>query len=260
MTSWRLQELRPDLLQFYEAIAKANGMSLDVLLGGLSDSFQARMYSFDEVQEDLESLRALVRAKPNAESRKELAPNASEPRSNGRKADVDTLVLYLDPTCEICTQKLMFSHRLEQDCPTEAPALVLRALPADNALSVEAAVMLKRIATESPDQYISAFFETSSMVSENAALLPEISANYLRTRSLRSMPWYKSVLKKVEEERRRTREVFPSRDYQTPLLLFRGRVLQTLHGAHFAFEPLHDAEVLLRTLQIIAGFDAVPNS
>jgi hypothetical protein len=255
-TPWRLHDLRPDLLQFYEAIARTNGMTLDMLLGGLSDSFRARSYDFEEVQGNFASLRSLITTRTPVWN--SVMPSASEPRSNATSADF--LILYLDPTCEVCTRKLLLSHRLEQECPSESPSLVLRALPTDSELAMDSAVMLKKIAADAPGEFIAAFLETSTVLAQNAGLLPEVASHYLGSPALRGMPWYGELRNGVEQDRRRTRLVFPDRDFPTPFVLFRGRTLQR-HGADaFPFDPLHDSDVLLRTLQLIVQFDAIRSS
>jgi hypothetical protein len=252
--TWRLQDLKGDLVQFYEKVAKAKGVTLDILLGGLSDSFQVRGYSLEEFQGNLDSLRAVITTRtPGLDA---LVPWAMEPRANGQSAN-NPLILYLDPTCDVCTHRLLLVQKMIEACPSESPAIVLRALPADTEASMDSAVMLRKIREDSPDEFIGAFFETSMRVAENPAVLPEVASHYFGTASLKSLPWYPEVRKRVEGDRSQARAVFPARAFPPPIILFNGRVLQKRSGDEFPFDPLHDPLVLLRTLQLISAYDSM---
>jgi hypothetical protein len=250
---WALQELAPDLVQFYGRIAAADGTGLDVELGSLSDSYHRRLYTLGEFEGQLSSLRNLV-----AKRRRDLdvlAPAAAEPRSRERAAGSDPLILYLDPACESCTRVLLLSLEMERTCPSEAPDLILRTLPASTEISLDAAVLLKKVELDSPAQFLAAFLEVATVVPANPGMFDEVAAHYLGTGPWRTAPWVRELRAQVERERRAVRELMPARDFPAPLLLFHGRVIQRQAADRFPFDPLHDGEALLRTVEMISAFD-----
>jgi hypothetical protein len=246
--TWSAANLSADVRVFYERIATNLNSPLDAVLRPLSDSYFRRSYELGEFESALRSLRHLIESGNDAALETAVRDETARQTTDDR----EVIILYLDPTCEVCQGTLELVSEARLLSGTSFPAVVMRVMPSSEDASIQAAVVLRRIEKLSPSSFEDAFREFLTLLPENPSRLPDLSVAYLGNKPVDSMPEYESLRKKLLSERKR----FNAAGYFPPVVSYRGRTLRKDQGPGVPFDPLHDSQSLLQTILLIRAFDA----
>jgi hypothetical protein len=245
--TWSAAKLSADVRVFYEKIAENLNSPLDTVLRPLSDSYFRRSFELADFESALRSLRRLI------ESRNDAALENAVHDETARKADDrEVIILYLDPTCEVCQGTLELVSEARSLAGTGFPTIVMRVMPSSEDASIQAAVVLRSLEKLSPSSFEDAFREFLNLLPENPSRLSGLSLAYLGNKPVDSLPEYESLRTKLLNERKR----FNAAGYFPPIVSYRGRTLRKEQGPGVPFDPLHDSQSLLQTLSLIRAFDA----
>ena len=242
---WKSADLSADVRGFYERIAAKLKLPLDAVLGPLSDSYIRRQFEFFEFESALKALRHIIETKDD-----NLWKNAVSDES--LKADSrDVIVLYLDPTCEICQHTLEMVTEARALSDTNFPMVIMRVIPSSEDTSIEAAIVLRSIEQVSPSLFEDAFREFLHLLPTNPSRLPDLSIAYI-DKPPSSLPGYSTLRRELLSGKKR----FNAAGYFPPVVSYRGRTLRKDQGVGVPFDPLHDSQSLLQTIILIRSFDA----
>ena len=247
-TTWSSSNLSTDVRGFYEKIAVKLNSPLDTVLRPLSDSYRRRDFDFAEFESALRSLRNLIELRDGA-----ALENAARDKIFPKAENREDLILYLDPTCEICQRTLeLVSEARSLSDGTSFPTVVMRVMPSSEDTSIEAAVALRGIEKLSPNSFGEAFREFLNLLPESPSRLSGLSIAYLGNRPIKSLADYDSIRTELLNERKR----FNAAGYFPPVVSYRGRNLRKNQGPGVPFDPLHDPQSLVQTILLIRSFDA----
>jgi hypothetical protein len=244
---WSVSNLSTDIRVFYEKIAATLNLPLDAALRPLSESYTRRSFEFSEFESALRSLKHLIEA-GNDVALEDAVRDAAAFKAENR----EVLILYLDPTCEVCQETLKLVGEARSLSSVSFPAVVMRVMPSSEDASMQAALTLRIVERVSPSSFEGAFREFLTLLPESPGRLPDLSLPYLGDKPVDSLPEYELLRAKLLGERKR----FNAAGYFPPIVSYRGRTLRKDLGSGVPFDPLHDSQSLLQTISFIRAFDA----
>jgi hypothetical protein len=239
-TDWTLPPPSP----FYGQLASRAQKPFAALVGRLADDYSASEFTLPEFSGVLASLEKLVRAKDARAA--SLLPLPGEPRCGGGSRS-DSLVLYIDPTCDACAHVVDLAASLAKACPSSFPSLVFRLAPAhQEEIALDTAVFLESVALRAPEVYCDAVVDVLKAPPGNASELATLEKQYAKL--LGGRPLDAGTARSRIAARQKT---FPASELGAPSVFYRGRQIRSTG----AFDPFRTRETLLHATAFIRLFD-----
>jgi hypothetical protein len=162
----------------------------------------------------------------------------------------EPVFFYFNPLCDACRKVSITLLQAAKECPVMMPPLVMRVLPANEEVSLDAAAALELVKQADPAEYLAAAITFVTVLPSNEDALDQLASELLGS-GFRSNPSFTAN----RDSLRNSLTSYPGSEFSAPLVVYRKRLLRRDVSNTVPFDPLHDTLVLLTTIRFIDGYD-----